>query len=295
MATYRAKRKKGDNLTIARPHRHPWNGFLRLRQLAAEIAEADAHVVGLQEAALYRTQSPGDFMEGNPELATDVAVDFLALLLQELDALGVSYREVSTVIGTDVEMVYGTGDDIRLTDRDVILARTDVRVTGADAGNYDINLTVPIGGEEGPPITLRRGWASADVIFDGTPIRSAGDGSTTDTYGMMMQAGYRDAWKEAGGDEADGYTCCHDDDLRNATAAFNRRIDFILIGGSGPGAITSVDAAAVGGADSDKRTASDLWPSDHAGVVSTLRISNQSTAVVSASWGVVKAAVRESD
>jgi endonuclease/exonuclease/phosphatase family metal-dependent hydrolase len=308
----------------------------RARVIATEIADANPQVVGLQEVALYRIQSPGDFLKGNPELATEVAVDFLALLLDELEARGASYHAVSTVIGTDVEMLDSSGDDIRLTDRDVVLVRSDMSVLGGEAGNYDINLTLPIGGEGGPPITLRRGWAAADVIADGATLRfvsthlerggaaapvqmaqaaqlleiaaasphpvvllgdfnSAADGSTTDTYGMMMQAGFRDAWTEAGEDEAAGYTCCHDDDLLNPTVSFNRRIDLILFGGRGSEVISSVETASVVGADSDNRTVSDLWPSDHAGVVSTLRVNGPSTAVASASWGEVKASGRRSE
>lgn len=301
----------------------------RARALAGEIADANPHVVGLQEAALYRIQSPGDFMQGNPELATEVATDFLYLLLEELDARGTSYREVSTVIGTDVEMPNADGQDIRLTDRDAILGRADVSVRSVQSGNYDINLTVPIGGEGGTPITLRRGWASADVVADDVTFRfvsthlerggaaepvqlaqaaqlveiaassphpvvllgdfnSAADGSTTATYGMLMEAGFRDAWKEAGGEEAAGFTCCHDDDLLNASVSFNRRIDLILFGGPGSEAITAVETASVVGTDPANRTASDLWPSDHAGVVSTLRVNAQKTAVETSSWGQVK-------
>lgn len=120
-------------------------------------------------------------------------------------------------------------------------------------------------------------------------FNSAADGSTTDTYGMMMQAGFRDAWTEAGEDEAAGYTCCHDDDLLNSTVSFNQRIDLILFGGRGSEVIGSVETASIVGADSDNRIAS-----DHAGVVSTLRV-DKSTAVASASWGGVKASGRRSE
>lgn len=42
----------------------------RAVQLAEEIDRQKPHVVGLQEAAMYRVQSPGDFFTGNAEPAT---------------------------------------------------------------------------------------------------------------------------------------------------------------------------------------------------------------------------------
>lgn len=48
----------------------------RAQLLADEIVQADPHIIGLQEVAMYRIQSPGDFLQGNRQAATEVAIDF---------------------------------------------------------------------------------------------------------------------------------------------------------------------------------------------------------------------------
>ena len=63
-----------------------------------------------------------------------------------------------------------------------------------------------------------------------------------------------------------GNTWGHDADLLNTTVDFDRRLDLVLFRG-GPCAL---DADVVGDELSD-RTPSGLWPSDHGGVVATLR------------------------
>ena len=41
----------------------------RAEALADEIADAQPHLVGLQEVSLFRHQSPGDYLIGNPQAA----------------------------------------------------------------------------------------------------------------------------------------------------------------------------------------------------------------------------------
>lgn len=76
-------------------------------------------------ASLYRTGAPDSFF-GNPTLAENVELDFLELLLNER---GLHYSPVTVTENTDAETpgytAPGVLQDIRLTDRDVILARTD--------------------------------------------------------------------------------------------------------------------------------------------------------------------------
>ena len=66
-------------------------------------------------------------------------------------------------------------------------------------------------------------------------------------------------------------TCCHDADLLNATAAFgpNSRIDHILT--DTPGKVVGAGATLIG-ANPAFKTATGLWPSDHGGVVSRLKL-----------------------
>src|SRR5438046_291589 len=76
-----------------------WNG--RAMQWAKEIAAAKPDLVGLQEAAQWRTQFPSDFSP-TPD-ATTVAADFTDLLVGDLAALGVPYTVAAADTGYDVE------------------------------------------------------------------------------------------------------------------------------------------------------------------------------------------------
>ena len=291
----------------------------RAKVLASEIAADEPHLVGLQEVWMFRIQSPGDFLSGNPEVATEVELDFLALLEAELAALGQDYRVVATVENTDVEVPTATGDDIRLTDREVILARGDVEIANGQGANFGLNLALPIGGPEGLPITFLRGWVSVDAAVGDQTVRffsthlerkaaaaiqeiqageliqiagssphpviivgdlnSAADGSGTSSYGDIVAAGFADVWDTARPGNS-GFTCCHADDLQSA-AEFDRRIDHIF----STSGLAVADARIVG-ADPDQRTPEGLWPSDHAGMVA--RLGMAVTAVSEESWGRLK-------
>jgi endonuclease/exonuclease/phosphatase family metal-dependent hydrolase len=90
-----------------------------------------------------------------------------------------------------------------------------------------------------------------------------GDQPTT-TYADALAAGFVDAAPEGGGY---GPTCCQDSDLLNAVSKLSERIDFVLFRGD-----FKVRAVAVVGDDPADKTASNLWPSDHVGVVAVLKV-----------------------
>ena len=60
----------------------------RADAIAREIQGTRPDVIGLQEVAKFRIQSPGDFLVGNPQAATAVEYDYLTLLLDALQARG---------------------------------------------------------------------------------------------------------------------------------------------------------------------------------------------------------------
>ncbi|MFE9928371.1 endonuclease/exonuclease/phosphatase family protein [Streptomyces sp. NPDC005533] len=150
----------------------------RAEALADEIAESDPHLVGLQEAVLWRSQTPA-----GPGSATHVEYDFLQILLDALTARGKHYAAVATVtVGSDFEAPRATPDglqDIRLTDRDVLLARTDLparafSVSHARAARFRDHVSVcrpALGCPPGPALRIERGWVSADVTLRGRPAR----------------------------------------------------------------------------------------------------------------------------
>jgi endonuclease/exonuclease/phosphatase family metal-dependent hydrolase len=155
----------------------------RAKPLAKEIAVSEPDLVGLQEVALWRQQIPSDLppeFGGTP--ATDVRYDFLALLMQELEAIDVHYRVVAVQQEFDQELPvdldgsnatgappFGAELDGRLTMRDVILAKkgSAIRPTGETDGANFTNMFVPlIGGVV--PIPVERGWVSTEATVGGT-------------------------------------------------------------------------------------------------------------------------------
>ncbi|AWZ09778.1 hypothetical protein DRB89_41250 [Streptomyces sp. ICC4] len=107
---------------------------------------------------LWRSQTPA-----GPGSATHVEYDFLRILLDELSARGKHYKAVASVtVGSDFEAVAsvtvgsdfeaprstpGGLQDIRLTDRDVLLARTDLparkfSVSNAQAGRFQKHVPI---------------------------------------------------------------------------------------------------------------------------------------------------------
>ena len=143
----------------------------RAAALAAEIEAKRPDLIGLQEAVLVRTQSPPD---GPATPATTVALDYVQILLNALAARGLRYEVVVQSPNFDAELPSALGFDVRHTDREVILARadlktSDLKLSNAQGGNFVTNCTIPspiVG-----PITFRRGWVAVDVKIRGKSFR----------------------------------------------------------------------------------------------------------------------------
>ncbi len=286
----------------------------RADAIALEVDQKQPALIGLQEVSLFRS-APFDG-PGAPH-ATTVEIDFLSTMLNALSARGLSYAAVATVQNVDAEFPRLIGfnpdtspilQDIRLTDRDVILARTDLppsqfQVSNPQSGNYAV-----FGSALG--VNFLRGWTAVDVDTDGLDFRffnthldpvaaaqvlqaaellsgptnsnsptvlvgdfnSPADGSGSSTYASLIGAGFSDAWSVVHPGDP-GYTCCQDADLLNNPSELSQRVDLILTR-NGP---LAVDADTVGEALAD-RTPSGLWPADHAGVVATLVVPEPSFA-----------------
>ena len=150
----------------------------RAEVLADEIAHSQPHLVGLQEVSLYRT-GPADTFSENPTPARRVSLDYLEILQQELNERGLHYAPVAVTKNFDVEnpgeTAPGVLQDIRLTDRDVILARTDLpsselKLSNVQTANFHTKVSLPIG-TTGQSVTIQRGWGSVDVTSDGHKYR----------------------------------------------------------------------------------------------------------------------------
>jgi endonuclease/exonuclease/phosphatase family metal-dependent hydrolase len=278
----------------------------RATAIADEVAATTPDLIGLQEAVLWRSQTPADFSP-TPN-ATHVEFDYVQLLLDALAAKGLDYAPISGAVATntDVEVPRQIAaspaayQDIRLTDRDVLLVRSDLpasrlAVSNGRAAAFATQLSFPsplLGS-----ITILRSWASADVTLRGETVRvvdthleslfdpiNAAQGlellrgplSTSlpvvlvgdlnsaapagTTYTELTGAGLTDAWAAAKAGNP-GFTCCQEEDLRNPVSLLDQRIDFVMYKGA-----FQTQRASLVGARLEDRTPSGLWPSDHAGV-----------------------------
>ncbi len=297
----------------------------RAQAIADQIERLSPHAIGLQEISLYRVQSPGDFLIGNPTPATTPVLDFLDILMQALADRGLSYSAAVVSQNFDFELPivnFETGglDDIRLTDFDVVLIRDDVPWSNPQNANFAAALPIELGGQT---LFILRGWASVDLTFKGLPYRfvnthlepadlapgvvipelaalqaaqlaqllgfvdgsphpvvmvgdfnSAADGSTTESYEDVLDAGFVDAWL-IGSPRGLGYTSNQASDLMNPVSQLFHRIDFVFYRDDfteRTGKFQGAVKADVIGEEQRDRTPSGLWPSDHAGVSASLII-----------------------
>jgi endonuclease/exonuclease/phosphatase family metal-dependent hydrolase len=150
----------------------------RAQALADQIARFQPHLIGVQEAVRIFHQSPGDFLLGNPVEASDELFDYLDILLAALSERGLDYYVAAETGNADIELptlaLHGPPtlllDDLRVIDRDVILARADVITTNSMAVNYAVNFGVPV---PFPPflLELTRSYASVHAEVNGETYR----------------------------------------------------------------------------------------------------------------------------
>ena len=279
----------------------------RAPAIATLIGMHEPHFIGLQEVTKVRAQLPGDAVLGGTVPAEDVVVDFLDILIRVLEERGLGYMVAAEIENMDFELpmrIEGGFQDARLTLYDVLLVRSDVTVLRQEAMNYDAALPLP----PTIPASAPRGYVDIDATVSGhtyrvvsthlealnegvrlaqameliqrlqdgaLPIVLLGDFNTRpdgSVYGELLRAGYHDAWQ--GGSDA-GFTCCHLD-LRDPTSTLNERIDYVFVRNTDPPSSTTViitsDTSAFTIGDQPSDRLSDLWPSDHAGVVGQLPI-----------------------
>jgi endonuclease/exonuclease/phosphatase family metal-dependent hydrolase len=147
----------------------------RAKLLADEIATAQPDLVGLQEAVVFYKQTPSDFDFAKPLVNADkVELDFVQLLLGELTMRGTEYVVAVSADHTDVELPAADAVqpfDVRMTDRDVILARKGARVETsnpvATLFPSHLKFNIPFGSQTGAPVDLVRGLTRVDAAVEG--------------------------------------------------------------------------------------------------------------------------------
>lgn len=137
----------------------------RAMKLAELIAAEQPHLVGLQEVYVIRL-----CLQAAPSICP-VDLDYLDILLAELDAEGQRYRRASSVTNIDLRnlpanLPDGTPVLVTLTDRDVIIARRDVATRNPVGENFAAGLILedsPIPGFD----KVLRGYTMVDATVRG--------------------------------------------------------------------------------------------------------------------------------
>ena len=280
---------------------------MRSKLIAREIKRTKPDLIGMQEVAIWR-RGPDGVKDGSTTPATQVVYDFLRTLRRDLGRLGLRYSVGSKQQEADIEAPIDAGYDVRLTMFDVILVkkRADLKVRRRFGKNYNEKIAVPT---PAGPLTSTRGWTAVDLIFKGKRLRFAnthleafadptreaqarefvgpggplrtrrqvivtgdmnsdpqGRESPAGAFDILAGGGLVDTWPSRFGP---GFTCClEQSDARDPnTNGFDHRIDLILA----KPRLRTLRGTVVGAKLSD-RAPNGLWPSDHAGAVTTLRL-----------------------
>jgi endonuclease/exonuclease/phosphatase family metal-dependent hydrolase len=200
---------------------------------------------------------------------------------------------------------FGVDFDARLTMRDVILVKrgSKVKVGKTRKGHFKTRYEPLIGGAIKLPVD--RGWASVEARvgkrkfrFVNTHLEAFGDPKIREAQAKELTKGplktrtqvvlvgdlnsgigrhneperpgddlaFKALAKFGLKDNGARQSCCYDS-LFDANAKFDHTVDHVL---TKPGLTTT--RASVTGRDAGERTPSGLWPSDHGGVVSTIRL-----------------------
>jgi len=298
------------NVTLTMNNVRATNPPARMAAIAAEIAEQEPDLVGLQEATIWQTGPAFD------QLKTEF--DLGQLVMRELVKLKVEYVPIVVFKGFDFLSPGITGEWVHTTQCNMILARKEslddgMKVLATDKAAYSVLLPVPIAAL-GTSLTIPRGWASADISFHGLefrfittqaeaffddveiaqiaelvtgtpvatalPIVIAGDfnahaedptSKTYFSYALAQQFGFVDAWTNVHLG-APGFNCCQDNNLVNKKSKLNQRLDLVMV----RGALDVRGMKLAGNTEADRIWFWDpkftLWPSDHAGAVTKLRL-----------------------
>ncbi len=194
---------------------------------------------------------------------------------------------------------------ITLNDRDMILvnaANKKLTTKKAVAGNFKKQqlIKLPTGDYE----SFDRGWVYSDMTYKGKKFRflnthletedfptvqvaqakellngpanvngtlittgdfnSSAAGDVTKTYGVLTKSWFKDSWNATR--DGAGLSCCQNEYLSNGVSELATRIDLVLTHGKAAG----TGATLIGNEMFSMTTP--MWPSDHAGVVSTITL-----------------------
>ena len=147
-----------------------------------------------------------------------------------------------------------------------------------------VNAHVEIEGLKAPDGTVAQQAQVAELLqklaHEALPVLLVGDFNLPPSdpdYKAIVSAGFADLWRlRTNGWHKKGSTCCQDEDLLNEESALTERIDYIFTRqhrhGGAPNFHYPVIVQLTGNDPDEAKTESGLWPSDHAGVFTAIRL-----------------------
>jgi endonuclease/exonuclease/phosphatase family metal-dependent hydrolase len=262
----------------------------RMRLVAREIAQAKPDLVGLQEVSVWRTgpssQSPH---------SGRVVADYLATIMAELKRLHAPYRVVARRLSLDLHGPSSPTTTVDFQDGNAVLARTGVQVSQVHAADFHHLLTIPTNALG--TVTVKRSWIELHADANGAQLRfvdthlEAYSATTRLQQAQELVAGPLHTRQETVlvGDlnsgpklsspddrkpfaalTAAGYAdertsvpnCCLNDDLKTGT--WDHIVDHVMARPRVPLVRSYITGR--------ETTPQGLHPSDHGGLVSTLRL-----------------------
>jgi endonuclease/exonuclease/phosphatase family metal-dependent hydrolase len=259
----------------------------RAKLLAAEIKSGRPDLVALQEVATWHRD-------------TQTMYDWLASLRKELRARHARYRVVAVEHEFRFQVPTDLGFVARLDLRDVVLARRGMKVRKSRSASFRHILTIPT---QAGPAVIHRGYDVVEAVAGGVrfrfvnthleayspqvraqqaaelvagplkarePVILAGDLNSdrvpaqpgdTLAYQAIARAGFKDRASRRP-------SCCHEDANLKGAPGFDHIVDHVM---TKPGLPASRRRVTGDG----PRTATGLWPSDHGGLLVTLRLARR--------------------
>ncbi|HEY3447824.1 MAG TPA: endonuclease/exonuclease/phosphatase family protein [Myxococcales bacterium] len=281
---------------------------LRAVALADEIEATQPHLIGLQEAALVEASVNGvpvmrlDYLQILQAQLLERGLSYAAVVSPQTDLtvpgpeglvvhvvdrdvilaradVGIANPEVHNYLARLTIPVGGAGGPVVTILRgwaavDATVGPRTFRFAATHLETTDLPVFAQVQVAQGAELAAALARSRLPLVLVGD-FNSAADGTLTPTYGNLVAAGFVDAWDQPR-PRGVGFTCCQLPTLDNPVSLLDQRIDIIFLRQGPPAAagypriVGGVQALEVGNLPSDRIDGQ--WPSDHAGVVSTLRL-----------------------